>query len=250
MAIPNKILKIPFSDSITESAGKVSRPWQQFFIFLKEIVDPQGYEKSFALVNNQSSDANIDEMNFDQATVSFACIEYIIHRLTTSTGQTSLTECGAFILAFKPLSEWTINHIYKDSPDDSGIDFKLKQVEKYSATYNHTTGTWTKSAHGLYDGNAVTLTTTSALPTGYSVNTTYYVINSATNTFKLSATKGGAAVTAATDSGTGTQKINMSSGQVQYTSSNISGTASISKITWRARTLGGKNYQYSQVGVR
>jgi hypothetical protein len=39
-----------------------------------------------------------------------------------------------------------------------------------------------------------------------------------------------------------------SAGQVQYTSSNITGTPSISKITFRARTLGAKNSQYSAAG--
>lgn len=39
-----------------------------------------------------------------------------------------------------------------------------------------------------------------------------------------------------------------SKGQVQYTSSNITGTASISKITWKARTLSAKHSTYSVVG--
>lgn len=34
-------------------------------------------------------------------------------------------------------------------------------------------------------------------------------------------------------------------GQVQYTSSNVTGVISISKITWRARTLAAKNSLYS-----
>lgn len=34
-------------------------------------------------------------------------------------------------------------------------------------------------------------------------------------------------------------------GQVQYTSSNITGTASISRMFYRVRTLGGKNHRYS-----
>lgn len=38
-------------------------------------------------------------------------------------------------------------------------------------------------------------------------------------------------------------------GQVQYTSSNITGTASISRIVWRARTLAAKSSQYSQPGA-
>lgn len=36
-------------------------------------------------------------------------------------------------------------------------------------------------------------------------------------------------------------------GQVQYTSSNVTGSASISKISFRVRILSGKNSQYSQV---
>lgn len=39
-------------------------------------------------------------------------------------------------------------------------------------------------------------------------------------------------------------------GQVQYTTSNISGTASISRIVWRMRTLAGKSAQYSSQGAR
>lgn len=39
-------------------------------------------------------------------------------------------------------------------------------------------------------------------------------------------------------------------GQVQYTSSNITGTASISRVFWRMRTLAGKSTQYSSQGTR
>lgn len=38
------------------------------------------------------------------------------------------------------------------------------------------------------------------------------------------------------------------SGQVKYTSSDVTGTVSISKITWRARTLAAKSSQYSVMG--
>lgn len=39
------------------------------------------------------------------------------------------------------------------------------------------------------------------------------------------------------------------SGAVQYTSSSITGTASISKLTFRARTLAAKNSQFSTAGI-
>jgi hypothetical protein len=40
------------------------------------------------------------------------------------------------------------------------------------------------------------------------------------------------------------------SGQVRYTSSNETGTASISRVVWRMRTLAGKSSQYSSSGAR
>jgi len=66
-------------------------------------------------------------------------------------------------------------------------------------------GIFTWVAHGLIDGDAVTLATTGSLPTGLVTATTYYVIKIDADTFKLSATKGGSAInTSGTQSGTHT----------------------------------------------
>lgn len=55
----------------------------------------------------------------------------------------------------------------------------------------------------LADGEAVMLTTTGTLPTGLTVGTIYYVVNSTGTTFNLAATAGGAAInTSGTQSGT------------------------------------------------
>lgn len=61
---------------------------------------------------------------------------------------------------------------------------------------------FTLAGHGLVAGDAVYLTTTGALPTGFTANTTYYVTATSltANTFTLAATLGGAAI-----NGTGTQ---------------------------------------------
>ena len=57
----------------------------------------------------------------------------------------------------------------------------------------------------ILDGTAFTFTTTGALPTGLSVGTTYYAVNSSTNTCQLSLTKAGATIqTTGTQSGTHT----------------------------------------------
>lgn len=61
-------------------------------------------------------------------------------------------------------------------------------------------GVFTWNAHGLTAGARVQLSTTGALPTGLSPATTYFVVSPAANTFSLSLTRGGAAITT-----TGTQ---------------------------------------------
>lgn len=65
--------------------------------------------------------------------------------------------------------------------------------------------TWT--AHGLSNGTPIMFTTTGALPTGFTVGITYYVVSAATDTFQLSLTAGGAAInTSGSQSGTHTAK--------------------------------------------
>lgn len=64
----------------------------------------------------------------------------------------------------------------------------------------------TLTAHGLANGTRVVFTTTGALPTGITANTTvYFIINASTNTFNISTSLGGSAVnTSGTQSGTHT----------------------------------------------
>jgi hypothetical protein len=66
-------------------------------------------------------------------------------------------------------------------------------------------GVVTWNAHLLGNGDPVRLQTTGALPTGLTANTTYYVVNKATNTFQLATSRGGTAInTSGTQSGTHT----------------------------------------------
>lgn len=68
-----------------------------------------------------------------------------------------------------------------------------------------TSDTITSAGHGLSDGDVLLLTTSNTLPAGLSTGTPYFVRDSATDTFKVSLTSGGAAVDI-TDTGTGTHK--------------------------------------------
>jgi len=81
-----------------------------------------------------------------------------------------------------------------------------------------TTDIITSNTHGLKNGDKVVLTTTTTLPAGLSTGTVYYVIEAATNTFKLSSspvanyTTGQLAAPACvdiTDTGTGTHTFTM-----------------------------------------
>ena len=63
----------------------------------------------------------------------------------------------------------------------------------------------TSAGHGLNNGDVLLLTSSTTLPAGLSSGTPYYVRDKTTDTFKLAATAGGAAIDI-TDTGTGTHK--------------------------------------------
>lgn len=56
---------------------------------------------------------------------------------------------------------------------------------------------FTSTAHELHPGDTIWLETTGALPTGLSVDTTYYIVRDSitANTFKISATEDGDPIT-------------------------------------------------------
>src|SRR3990167_5004911 len=91
----------------------------------------------------------------------------------------------------------TVDYLYRITFD---IDTWTDGTQTFTAAVDDTI---TSTAHGLSNGNQVILTTTTTLPAPLTLAYGYYVINSAANTFKLSATSGGAAVNI-TDTGTGT----------------------------------------------
>lgn len=166
MATPSRdFFDLPLREMLLEAAGQLTQPWAWFFRAIHERLKPLGIEKTFTLVNNQASAADVTGLVFDLRQTSQAIVEYLVQRITTSTGATELVESGIFIVSYMPTSAtWELHSVSADTPDNSGVTFSVT-----------------------------------------------------------------------------------SAGQVQYTSTNITGTASISKLTYRARTLGGKNSQYSSM---
>ena len=84
----------------------------------------------------------------------------------------------------------------------NGISWK---TTKTGATFTVDAGTdtITSAAHGLLNGDIITVSAATTIPTGLAASTNYYVRDKGDNTFKLSATSGGAAIDI-TDTGTGT----------------------------------------------
>jgi hypothetical protein len=63
------------------------------------------------------------------------------------------------------------------------------------------------TAHGLANGVIVYVTTSGTLPSPLAVDTPYFVVNTAADTFKLSLTQGGAAIDLTTQDGTSTTNV-------------------------------------------
>lgn len=111
---------------------------------------------------------DIESLKFNFRGVSQAAVDFLIQRITTSTGATELIESGIFVVSYNPTSNnWSLTMLGTPGPDDSGVDLSID-----------------------------------------------------------------------------------SEGQVQYVSTSITGTASISRINWRARTLSAKHSSYSTVGSK
>ena len=101
----------------------------------------------------------------------------------------------------------TVNAVYVQGFGSSTVTSTLG-VANAAGTFTVTIaapGVFTKTAHGLTNGQTITLKTTGALPIGLVQNKTYYVVGAAANTFNLALTSGGAAITTTgTQSGTHT----------------------------------------------
>lgn len=78
-----------------------------------------------------------------------------------------------------------------------------------SANLDATSDAFTSYAHGLTNGQEVLVYDIQAagLPTGFTEGTRYFVVSAATDTFQLSATSGGAAITVTTSAEVGIQRV-------------------------------------------
>lgn len=110
-----------------------------------------------------------------------------------STAPVGYLECDG-----SAISMTTYEALYDVIANDYGLNTGT------TFTADNTTETFTASAHGLSNDSVLEVKNSGgALPTGITANTKYYVVNATTDTFQLSASKGGAAL-AISDNGSGT----------------------------------------------
>jgi hypothetical protein len=139
-------------------------------------------------------------------------VVYFVRNTTTNTFELGLTPASASSINTSGTQSGV--HTGLNTPittfDCSTLGDFIGQITGSAGPYavtmtiaNPCVVTWT--AHGQANGQRVILRTTGALPSGLSVDTVYYVVNAATNTFQLAATAGGAAIaTSGTQSGSHT----------------------------------------------
>lgn len=89
---------------------------------------------------------------------------------------------------------------------DGGDLIKSTEYEVTPAECNASSNTFTVVGHGYSNGDQIILTSNDNPPAGLTSGNNYYIINSTTDTFQLSATPSGS-VAGFTDSGTGTHTI-------------------------------------------
>jgi len=113
--------------------------------------------------------------------------------LLASTGMISMYASSLVPTGFLPCDGASVSKTtYSELYDVIGLTYGIGTG--IIATTNDTTDIFTKADHGLLNGAVLRLTSSGTLPTGLSLGTDYFVINTATNTFQVSTTLGGSAV--------------------------------------------------------
>jgi hypothetical protein len=108
----------------------------------------------------------------------------------------------------------------------------------------------TANPHGLFDGQAVTLTGFTT-PTGFSNGAAYYVTNRTSQTFQAATTAGGTAITGFTANSGTAQLANISTGQIAYNASPTSVEAAMAAASIAASVSGvaGESYTLTFVNA-
>jgi hypothetical protein len=125
----------------------------------------------------------------------------LAHTTTTTGTKTALTtSTGNGLVSLEADNEVLV---YPEREYDSGYYFG-RYINDIGAVFTVSGDTFTSTAHGLSNGETIKVIGATTLAAGLSTTIVYYVVSKAANTFKVSLTNGGTAITT-TDGGTGNQ---------------------------------------------
>lgn len=107
------------------------------------------------------------------------------------------------------------------------------QVDSPTFTFTASGALLTAAAHGWLDGTMLSVASSGTLPTGLTAGVLYYIVQAATDTLKLSLTKGGTPITT-TGAGSGTHTATVSSHRIYESliGGNIGNTPHKSPTQW------------------
>lgn len=253
MSLVKRTFEVPLKDKLLDPNGFVSQPWMWFFRSLSDSLFSLGEESSFELLNdlNAKTFASADVNTTTDVITETAHGYYtgLVGQLTTSvTLPTGLSLATDYYIikvnansykfatskanadsgtAINITGAGTGNHTFTPRGDITDLKFNLRGVSQATVDFLIQRVTTSGGATELIESGMFVVS---------------YNPTSADWSLTMIGTPG--------PDDSGIDFSIDSNGQVQYVSTSITGTASISKITWRSRTLGAKNSLYSSVGAK
>lgn len=117
---------VPYREKLIGELGVLSYPWEIFFRFVYNALSPLGIEKSFEVINNQTTAKAIDGLQYDFNKVNQIIIEYIVQRITLGPGGVELIETGCVHFVRRPVSgNWAAVKMPGSGPSNSGVTFSM-----------------------------------------------------------------------------------------------------------------------------
>lgn len=133
-----EVNSVPYADDVIDSQRKLTRPWEQFFRKVFDVLQYLKSEQTFTLVNNQASPADITPLTFDKNYVSHAVVEFLIQR---TTGLSERVAGGRITLIYQPNSNsWTIATATDVNVGTIGVTFSVTADGQVQYTTNNQLG--------------------------------------------------------------------------------------------------------------
>lgn len=162
--------------------------------------------------------------------------EYFVRNMTTNSFKLSTTPTGSIL---NITDDGTGTHTFTDGilyAKGNLITYTKKKSQTFTA--EAATDLITSAAHGLINDSIIQVSNSGgALPTGLAAATNYFVLEATTDTFKLSATEGGAVIDVS-GAGSGTQTFNAIKGGDTFTGAIVpTGTYEVGTIITQTKNI-------------